>query len=73
MFREDGDHKVIAARVDLPSEFAGVMDVRELPELRGEIAAWSETRGRVSGWASAAQTRQLILEAQRAWIERTPE
>jgi 8-oxo-dGTP diphosphatase len=72
MLREDGDHKVIAVRVDLPSAYSSIMDVRELPELQGVIAAWSEIRGRVSGWASASETRQLILEAQRAWIERTP-
>ena len=71
MLREDGDHKVIALRVDAPSAYAGVTDVRELPELQEEIAAWSEIRGAVAGWATASESRQMILEAQRAWIAHT--
>jgi 8-oxo-dGTP diphosphatase len=70
LLREDGDHKIVAIRADLPSAYATVVDVRERPDLQEPIEAAFRTRGAVRGWASASEARGLILAAQRAWIER---
>jgi inorganic pyrophosphatase len=70
LIRANGDNKVVGIRVDLASEHADVSDLQQLPELRGLLGELFEARGGVERWASAGQARGLILEAQRAWIER---
>jgi 8-oxo-dGTP diphosphatase len=73
LIRANGDDKVVAVRVDLPSAHTDASDLRELPELRGLLQKLFHDRGGVERWASASEARALILQAQRAWIERETE
>lgn len=68
LLRGDGDHKVVAVRCDLPSIHATAADIAELPQLREMVEGLFRPRARLLGWASAADTRRLILDTQRAWI-----
>lgn len=70
LLRADGDHKVLAVRVDLPSAYVMVTDAAERPELREMVEGLFRLRARLTGWASAGDTRRLILDAQAAWIGR---
>ena len=70
LLREDQDHKVLAVRVDIASSYADVVDAAERPELRDMVDGLFRHRAVLKGWASAAETRRLILEAQRARILR---
>jgi len=70
LLRADQDHKVLAVRVDLPSKYATVTDASQAPELQEMIDGLFRPRAELIGWASAAETRGLILDAQRAWIQR---
>jgi len=69
LLRTDLDHKVLALRVDLPSEYTGVTEVEQRPDLREMIEGLFRTRATLAGWASAQGTRRLILDCQRAWVE----
>ncbi len=69
MLREDGDHKIIAVRADLPSAYSTVADLAERPDVRASIAELFRGRSRITGWASAAEARSLILSAQRDRIQ----
>jgi len=73
LIRAHGDDKVVAVRVDLASAHADVSDLQQLPELRRLLEELFEARGGVERWASASEARALILQAQRAWIERETE
>jgi 8-oxo-dGTP diphosphatase len=70
LLREDQDHKVLAVRADYPSELATVTEAAQRPELQEMIDGLFRPRATLTGWATAAETRQLILECQRAWIAR---
>lgn len=69
MLREDEDHKIIAVRVDLPSAYSTVTDLAERPDVRASIAELFRGRSEITGWASAAEARGLILNAQRDRIQ----
>lgn len=68
LLRGDGDHKVVAVRCDLPSTYAAATDIAERPELQEMVEELFRRRARLLGWASAVDTRRLILDTQRAWI-----
>ncbi len=70
LLREDQDHKVLAVRADLPSKYTTVTEASEAPELQEMVDGLFRPRARLKGWANAADTRRLILETQRSWIER---
>ena len=70
LLREDGDHKVIAVRADLPSLYQGASDIADRDDMREPIERLFRQISGVKGWATAAETRALILAAQRDWIVR---
>jgi 8-oxo-dGTP diphosphatase len=70
LLRGDLDHKILAVRVDLPSAFATVTEVSRQPELQKTLEELFRSRAELTGWASAGETRRLIMEAQRSWVER---
>jgi ADP-ribose pyrophosphatase YjhB (NUDIX family)/inorganic pyrophosphatase len=70
LLRQDQDHKVLAVRADVPSAYADVTESAERPELREMVDGLFRPRAVLLGWASAAETRRLIVESQAAWIER---
>lgn len=69
LLRADGDHKVLAVRADFPSAYGAVADAAERPELREMVEDLFRPRATLIGWASASETRRLVLDAQRAWIQ----
>jgi 8-oxo-dGTP diphosphatase len=73
LLRDDGDHKVVAARVDCPSIYAATASVTEIPKLEATISRFFQTAASVTGWLEAQATRQLIVEAQRVWALRHAE
>jgi 8-oxo-dGTP diphosphatase len=69
LLRGDRDHKVVALRADIPSSYVTITDVAERPELREMLEeVFRQRRAEVVGWATASETRRLILEAQRDYI-----
>jgi inorganic pyrophosphatase len=69
LLRADGDHKIVALRADIPSNYVTVTDISERPELRDLVeATFRQRRPEVLGWATASEARRLILEAQRNYI-----
>jgi ADP-ribose pyrophosphatase YjhB (NUDIX family)/inorganic pyrophosphatase len=70
LLREDGDHKVLAVRADMPSAYVAVTDASEVPELKELIDGLFRPRAKLTGWASASEARTMIMEAQAAWIAR---
>jgi ADP-ribose pyrophosphatase YjhB (NUDIX family)/inorganic pyrophosphatase len=70
LLRADADHKVLAIRADLPSAYATVTDAADRPELREMVERLFRPRAVLKGWASAPETRRLIMETQHRWVER---
>lgn len=71
LLREGGDHKVVGLRVDLTSAYGSVFDASERPDIREMVEVLFRPRAHaILGWASAGQTHELILEAQRAWFHK---
>jgi 8-oxo-dGTP diphosphatase len=70
LLREDGDHKVLAVRADMPSEYVAVSDAGEVPDLKDTVDRLFRPRAALKGWASAGETRTMIMRAQAAWIAR---
>jgi len=70
LMRRDGDHKVVAVRVDLPSAYTATKSASEIPGLESTISRFFRSPAAVDGWLNAADTRRLILEGQRAWAKR---
>lgn len=66
----DFDHKVLTVRADLPSAYATVIDADDRPDLREMVEQLFRPRATLLGWASAREVRGLILDSQRAWIQR---
>jgi inorganic pyrophosphatase len=70
LLRTDLDHKVLAIRADIPSAYTAVTDAAQRPELQEQLEGLFRTRATLSGWASASQTRRLVLDCQEAWVEK---
>jgi 8-oxo-dGTP diphosphatase len=70
LLREDLDHKVLAVRVDLPTAYATVTEASQRPELQSMIEDLFRSRAELTGWATAGETRRLVMECQRTWVKR---
>ncbi|MBM2811060.1 MAG: putative ADP-ribose pyrophosphatase [Chloroflexi bacterium] len=68
LLREDADHKVLAVRADVKSQYASIVDVSEEPALREVAEDLFRRRATLVGWATSAETRGMIMDAQRTWI-----
>jgi 8-oxo-dGTP diphosphatase len=71
--RADDDHKIIAVRADLPTASATVVDLEQSSDLRDQIEHVFAGRSSITGWASAAEARGMVLAAQRDRLERENE
>ena len=69
LLRADGDHKITAIRADLPSAHATVVDIAQSSDLRDQIEHVFVGRSAITGWASAAEARGMVLSAQRDRLE----
>ena len=69
LLRADEDHKIIAVRADLPNAYATVVDIAQRSDLRDQIEHVFAGRSAITGWASAAEARGMVLAAQRDRLE----
>lgn len=70
LLRANEDHKVLAVRADMPSGYVSVTDIAEVPDLQVLVNQLFEGRAPIRGWASAAEARAMIMDAQAAWVTR---